>query len=46
MPEISQIVYFASNESAFTTGQVMDISGGFGMPTPVYGDMVAMQTKR
>lgn len=40
------IVYFASDESAYTTGQIMDISGGFGMPTPVFGDMAAMQVKR
>lgn len=48
MPEeiASAIVYFASDESAFTTGQVMEVSGGFGMPTPVFGDMILMQTKR
>lgn len=40
------VVYFASDESAYTTGQIMDISGGFGMPTPVYGDMIEMKTKR
>lgn len=40
------IVYFASDESAFTTGQVMEVSGGFGMPTPVFGDMIEMETKR
>ena len=34
------VVYFASDESAFTTGQIMAVSGGFGLPTPVYGDMV------
>lgn len=40
------IVYFASDESAFTTGQIMEVSGGFGMPTPVFGDMIEMETKR
>ena len=40
------IVYFASDESAFTTGQIMDVSGGFGLPTPVFGDMIDMKTKR
>ena len=34
------VVYFASDESAFTTGQIMAVSGGFGLPTPVYSDMV------
>ncbi len=40
------VVYFASDESAFTTGQIMDISGGFGMSTPVYGDMIEMKNRR
>ena len=40
------VVYFASDESAYTTGQIMDISGGFGLGTPVYGDMIDMKDKR
>lgn len=40
------VLYFASDESAYTTGQIMDVSGGFGMPTPVYGDMIEMKMKR
>lgn len=34
------VTYFASDESAYTTGQVLAISGGFGLATPVYGDFV------
>ena len=38
--EIAQaVVYFASDESAYTTGQIMAVSGGFGLATPVYGDV-------
>lgn len=33
------VVYFASPESAFTTGQILSVSGGFGDATPVYGDL-------
>ena len=33
------VVYFASDESAYTTGQIMAVSGGFGAATPVYGDL-------
>lgn len=33
------VVYFASDESAFTTGQILSVSGGFGLATPVYGDL-------
>lgn len=40
------VLYFASDDSAFTTGQIVDVSGGFGMPTPVYGDMIQMKNKR
>ena len=42
----STVVYFASDESAYTTGQIVDVSGGFGLATPVYGDMIEMKTKR
>lgn len=40
------VLYFASDDAAFTTGQIVDVSGGFGMPTPVYGDMIEMEKKR
>lgn len=40
------VLYFASDESSFTTGQIMDVSGGFGMPTPIFGDMISMKEKR
>lgn len=40
------VLYFASDDSAFTTGQIIDVSGGFGMPTPIYGDMIEMRNKR
>ncbi|MEE1070957.1 MAG: SDR family NAD(P)-dependent oxidoreductase [Cellulosilyticum sp.] len=40
------VLYFASDDSAYTTGQIVDVSGGFGMPTPVYGDMIALKNRR
>ena len=39
-------IYFASDESAFTTGQILAIHGGFGMVTPLYADMIENQYKR
>ena len=35
----SAVVYFASDESAYTTGQILTVSGGFGLATPLYGDL-------
>lgn len=37
-------LYFATAE--FTTGQIMAVHGGFGIPTPVYGDTMSMSMKR
>lgn len=34
------VVYFASDESAYTTGQILSVSGGFGLATPIYGEYV------
>ena len=40
------VVYFASDASAYTTGQVLTVSGGFGLATPVYGDFVNKTNRR
>lgn len=40
------VVYFASDESAYTTGQILAISGGFGIATPIYGDVTSTKTSR
>lgn len=40
------VVYFASDESAFTTGQILSVSGGFGLATPVYGDLAGKSVRR
>ena len=39
-------VYFASDDSAYTTGQILTVSGGFGLATPVYGDLAGKQSRR
>ena len=33
------VVYFASDESAYTTGQILAVAGGFGGATPVYSEL-------
>ena len=40
------VVYFASDASAYTTGQVLTVSGGFGLATPVSGDLANKDNRR
>ena len=40
------VVYFASDESAYTTGQILSISGGFGLATPLYGELSGKEMRR
>ncbi len=40
------VVYFASDESAYATGQILNVSGGFGLATPVYGDLSDKTSRR
>lgn len=39
-------IYFASDKAKYTTGQILAVHGGFGMPTPVFADMADMEYKR
>ena len=40
------VVYFASDESAYTTGQILSVSGGFGLATPLYGELSGREMRR
>ena len=45
--EIAEAVcYFANDASAYTTGQILTVSGGFGLATPVYGDLAKKEIRR
>lgn len=37
------VVHFAGDESAYTTGQCLSVSGGFGLGTPLYADMAGAE---
>ena len=44
--EIAEAVcYFAGDASAYTTGQILTVSGGFGLSTPVYGDLAGKDNR-
>ena len=40
------VVYLASDEAAYTTGQILTVSGGFGLATPVYADLSGKDNRR
>ena len=40
------VVYFAADESSFTTGQLLTISGGFGLATPLFGALADLADRR
>lgn len=40
------VCYFASDASAYTTGQILTVCGGFGLATPVYGDLANKSNRR
>ena len=40
------VIYLASDESLYTTGQILTVSGGFGLATPVYGDLADHTLRR
>ena len=45
--EIAQAaVYFASDATAYTTGQILTISGGFGLGTPLYASLGREDSRR
>lgn len=42
----SAVVYFASDAAAYVTGQMLTVSGGFGMGTPVYAEYASKGIQR
>ena len=45
--EVAEAVcYLASDAAAYITGQILTVSGGFGLATPVYGDLINQTNRR
>lgn len=40
------VCYFASDASSYTTGQILTVSGGFGLGTAIYGDLYNRDFRR
>lgn len=40
------VAYFASDDAMYTTGQILAVTGGFGLATPIFGDMIEMKNRR
>ncbi len=40
------VVYLASDEAAYVTGQCLSVAGGFGLGTPLYGELSRYGEKR
>lgn len=40
------VLYFASDNAAYTTGQVISVSGGFGLGTPVFSDLINLSVDK
>ena len=40
------VAFLASVDSSYITGELLPVNGGFGMPTPIYGDMMSMQNNQ
>ena len=39
------VLFFASENSSYITGQILPVAGGFGLPTPLYGMYMSMDTR-
>lgn len=38
--------FLASEEAKFITGELIPVAGGFGLPTPIYGDVMSDERRR
>ena len=41
----NMVSFLVSDKARYVTGELIPVAGGFGLPTPIYGDAVSGQTK-
>lgn len=42
----NMVAFLASDEARFVTGELIPVAGGFGLPTPIYGDAMSGEFKQ
>lgn len=42
----NMVVFLASDKSRYVTGELIPVAGGFGLPTPIFGDVMSGNTEQ
>ena len=42
----NMVAFLASDESRYVTGELIPVAGGFGLPTPIFGDVMSGNTEQ
>jgi NAD(P)-dependent dehydrogenase (short-subunit alcohol dehydrogenase family) len=42
----NMVAFLASDKARYVTGELITVAGGFGLPTPIYGDAMSGSIKK
>ncbi|MFR0584559.1 SDR family oxidoreductase [Limosilactobacillus mucosae] len=42
----NMVAFLASDKARYVTGELITVAGGFGLPTPIYGDAMSGNIKK